>query len=744
MKRENMPKGTSVSKQQEKEVDLREYFLVILKRRWLILTIVAVLVIGTLIYNLRQTPVYKSTAVLNIDRATYNFMPRVTSDDYTYQAYDSFFQTQYKVLQSFTLATRVQERLNLSPADLSSPGVKSISQKKEPVGDQAREQVAEQLLGMVQITPVKDTTLCHISFVSVSAEISTILANAWAEEYVDLTLDTQQDNTRQARKLLGTQVEELKREITEKEKSLREFSRSEQVVMLDDSRSMSSKTLEDLNSSLSQATHERIAAEVHYFDTRTKRKEAISEVTNHPVVQKLREDYTVLEDEYSKKATIFRKDYPELIALREQIKQNQERSESEMSRIYQEVLAKANAEYKEALNKENAIKKQVDRTKLESVGLSKQESGYDSLKLEVDDKKKFLEALLQKQSEADVNYAAHENKATTIRVVDKARLPKGIYKPNTRYNLMLALGISMILGVSLAFGVEYYLDRSLKNHHDVLHYVDLPFLGLIPKYTGEDSNGKETRALILRRKELAPATTKSVDLLAHYNPVSVAAEAFKSVRTSLLLSFPETPPKSILVTSSRPGEGKTFVASNLAISLAQLDKRVLLIDADMRNPRQHRVWGLPNHSGLSTSLTSDAKAQGSIHLLDIDGLALLTSGPHTPRPAELLSSKRFKEILNELEGAYDHVIIDAPPIMPVSDSIILAANCDCVVFVIHGGVTPRDVVQLSKNKLLEADAVVGGVILNCVNLNDPYYYYSYKSYSSYKYGPSKNGKQLES
>ncbi|PWT93164.1 MAG: hypothetical protein C5B54_02315, partial [Acidobacteria bacterium] len=251
-----------------------------------------------------------------------------------------------------------------------------------------------------------------------------------------------------------------------------------------------------------------------------------------------------------------------------------------------------------------------------------------------------------------------------------------------------------------------------------------------------DSDNGSSRQKHLAKQENPPASpTEAIDLLTHYNPTSVASEAFKTVRTSLLLSFPETPPHTILITSSRPGEGKTFVACNLAISLAQLDKRVVLIDGDMRNPRVHRVWGIRNDTGLSRFLTSDVKAGEVIRPSKVKGLSLITSGSKTPRPAELLSSHRLTQLLEQLKAEFDHVIVDSPPLMPVTDAVILAAKSNCVVMVVHGGVTPRDVVQMAKQKLVKSDATMAGVVLNYIDLTDPYYYYSYYSrYYAYRYG----------
>jgi capsular exopolysaccharide synthesis family protein len=286
-----------------------------------------------------------------------------------------------------------------------------------------------------------------------------------------------------------------------------------------------------------------------------------------------------------------------------------------------------------------------------------------------------------------------------------------------------------------------YFDRTIKTSDDVERHVHMPFLGIVPRYVfGEEAENKtpSTTSVV---KQASHSRPSPADLMSLHDPDSMVNEAFRTVRTSLLLSFPETPPHDILITSSRPGEGKTFIACNLAISLAQMQKRVALIDADMRNPRIHHIWNVRNDTGLSGFLTSDAPLEDFLIPSNVEGLSLITSGKKTPRPAELLSSSRMDHLIEALRKDFDHVIVDTPPLMPVADSFILAAKCSCVVMVIHGGETPREVVQMARQKLEKSDAVLAGAVLNSIDLNDPYYYYSYFSNYPYYYAKDESKKE---
>src|SRR5262249_55823340 len=308
---------------EEKEINLREYFLVILKRRWMILTIVLFIITIAGIYSFLQAPTYRSTATIYIDRLNYNIVPEVVSEQYSWQGYENFFRTQYKLLKTKTLAERVVLRLNLTPADLADPKDKAkIVPATSP--DQIEKQragLAGRLLGMVDITPVKDTTLCEISFVATDPKIAMVLANAWADEYVDYSLASQYEYTQKAEELLVDQVKELQKDIADKEKMLQDYSLEKQVVKLSDDRSMSSQTLEDLNRSLSVATQDRITSEVHYRDLQKRGVNAVPEITSSNVIASLKAEYATLERDYSDKSKIYKPDYPDMVRLRSQMDQ---------------------------------------------------------------------------------------------------------------------------------------------------------------------------------------------------------------------------------------------------------------------------------------------------------------------------------------------------------------------------------------------------------------------------------------
>ena len=734
-----MTKLPGRSEWEESDLNLREYLFILVKRRWLLLLVLALCVTISLVYSFHLTPTYRTSASIYIDRSGYAFVPDVLSEAYSWQQYESFFNTQYKLLTSKSLARRVVDRLHLTTADLLPPKEREAL-KSSTVQDREEEvkSIVSQLQGMLEIVPVKSTNLCDIVFTTPDPKLSMTLANTWAEEYVEYSLASQYEYTQKAEVLLGEQIRSLQAEIAEKEKILQDYSLEKQVVKLDNDQSMSSKNLEGLNNSLTEATRKRIGYEVHYNDLKNVAKDTIPEVTNSLVIQQLRTEYSSLERQYSEKSKMYKPDYPEMVRLNSQMEQLQKRIGIETEDIYQNALATANSQYQESAAEERVLQKQMQDLKRQSVDSYRKEFSYDRFLREINNKKELLESLLKKQNETGVSAQLKDKKATTIRIVDRAEQPEGIFEPNIRRNVLYSVIFGLISGISLAFLLEYS-DRSLKTADDIQRFTELPFLGMVPKHDEADGNGSES---LTEQMNFPALRGHETDLLMLYEPNSVTSEAIKTARTSLLLSFPEVPPSNILVTSSRPGEGKTFFACNLAISLAQIGKKVVLIDADMRNPRIHRIWNVRNERGLSRYLTSDAEVKDVIVPTPITNLSLITSGPKTPRPAELLAAHKLEELVQKLKKEYDHIILDSPPLIPVADSLILAAKCSCVIMVIHGGVTPREVVLMATQKLSKSEAPIAGAVLNCINLRDPYYHYNYYSSYAYRYDSPKDDKML--
>jgi succinoglycan biosynthesis transport protein ExoP len=642
-------------------------------------------------------------------------------------------KTQFTLLLGKNLAKTVARKLNLSVAELAPKAPDKPVRPADSLSEEEIDKVAARLLQMVDIEPIRDTNLCEITFTTPNPGLSQRLAHAWAEQYVEQHLNSIQQYKVKAEELLAEQVQHLQKEIAEKEKQLYDYSIEKQIVKPDKTKSMSAYALTDVNSALVNATRDRISAEVRYRALAATSRHAVPEVMTHHAVQQALSQYNELKRNYEDKSKIYKPNYPEMTRLEQQIEQMRREVDRQSDVAYQEVLAKARSDQQQAYIQEGSLRRQLEKAQIQSVEAGRKELNYDQIVMEIENKKLLLTSLLQKHNEVDVSSQIEGRKATTTRIIEFPELPKSIHTPNIQKNIVFSVLAGLFAGIALALGLEFF-DRTIRSPEDVERFINIPFLGIVPQYAGEEphGHGNGTKALATKRMKLS-LEKHSQDLLSTMDPMSAASEAIKTVRTSLLLAFPSAPPKSILITSSRAGEGKTFIATNLAIALTQLDKRVVIIDADMRNPRVHRIWNAHNDTGLSIYLTSDVPVTSVMRPSSVNNLTFISSGPKTPRPAELLASERFSSMLEQLEKDFDFVILDSPPVLPVADSVILASRAKSVVMVVYGGATQRDVVRMAKRKLSASNPVIVGAIVNGLNFADPYYYYRYYSNYTYSY-----------
>jgi capsular exopolysaccharide synthesis family protein len=350
---------------------------------------------------------------------------------------------------------------------------------------------------------------------------------------------------------------------------------------------------------------------------------------------------------------------------------------------------------------------------------------YNILKREADTNKELYKGLLQRMKEAGVSAGLT---VSNIQVVDQAEIPTRPYKPNRQLNLLLAAVVGLFLGVGLAFFFEY-LDNTVKTPEDVEQLIRLPSFGMVPEISYE------------RKRRLEKGASYPVELITHGHPKSMLSEAYRNIRTSILLSFSEKPPKKIVITSPNPSEGKTTTVINTAVALSQTGAKVLIIDGDMRHPRIHKIFNQENGAGLSNFLSGNAPLDSIIKQTQVPNLYYIPCGPIPPNPSELVGSNLFKEMIKVLGNKFDHVVLDSPPALGFADSTILSTCVDGVVLVVLGGKTPRETLQRAKEILHQVNAKILGVVVNRVDIRrSDYGYYYYRHH--YYYGDNGKKKQL--
>jgi capsular exopolysaccharide synthesis family protein len=725
----------------ERETHLRDYWYIVLKRRWLILSVLTVVLGYFTVKALMQTPTYSSTAVLQIDRGKINLVQDVMISDY-WSGYNEFYPTQERVLQSRDLARRVVQQLRLWEHPHFTGGGKI-----EPT-EENLENLSTAVLGMLSVAQIRNTQLIEIRFTSTDPKVAADLANAHALQFTTFNSDRESNLARNTAGFIRDQVEKIQGQIQEKERLLQEYTRREDLVMVDEKELIVMKQLDQINTEVTTARAARAAAEARYRSLKAADPASIAEVQVHASVQSLRSEKAALERQVAELSSKFKDDWPELRRAREALDEVTKKLTQEQSGVSLKIVAGAEVAYREALERENLLAREARNQKSEAQELSKLTTDYNEIKAEIDNQRAMLQQLLRKQSETGLTAELGEQQPINVRVVEAALVPRSPNGPGLRRSLFLGTVVGFGLALGLAFFLDYW-ETNIYTIDDLRRHVPLPYLGMVPRldrgpegFFG-DLNIKaaalEENEHRRRRNAKKLSTTRSALALAQKGriasrakeDVSVISERFKFLRGSLLLSKPGSPPRVVLVTGPDKNAGKTFVACNLATSLTDLDKKVLLIDADLRNPQLHKIFRFKNRIGLSNVLSGQTSIEkGCVFSTPVPNLYTLLAGPACPNPAELLGSSKMEETLETCTQHFDYIVLDSAPLLPVFDSHYLTVRCDSNVLVVRSGQTSRHAVKQSIDLIERVGGKVTGVVLNDVNLSDfaQNYYYTYHSY----------------
>lgn len=723
------------------EGHLRDYWYVILKRRWLILAVLVCVVSYATARALMRKPVYTATSVLQIDRGKINLVQDVMTPDY-WSGYNEFYPTQQRVLRSRNLARRVVRQLRLWEHSYFTGG-RSLEPDEDTV-----ENLASAVVGMLRVNQIRDTQLLELSFTTLDPELSADLSNALAHQYIAFNSEKETTLARDTAGFISEQVEKIQNEIQEHEKLLQEYSQREDLMMVDEKELAAMRQLEELNTALTKARTARANAEADYRSLSAADASTLPQVQAHPAIQALLHQRNEARKKVSELKSKFKDDWPELKREREALADIEASLIEEQVEVAKKLVAQSHVEYRAAVEREMLLLEEVEAQKHEARELSKLTTNYNQIKAEVDNQRSMLQQLLRRQTETGLSAELGERQPVNVRIVEAALVPKAPNGPGLTRNVF----IGTLIGIALSLGVAFFLDyweTAIYTVDDVRRHVPLPYMGMVPRleagatalWSGKRLESFERhkthrddkaggKSLNQTRSALALSQTTKVASRAKEH-TSTLAERFKFLRGSLLLSTPGAPPRTVLVTGPDKNAGKTFVACNLATSLADLDKKVLLIDADLRNPQLHKVFGLKNRIGLSNVLSGQTTIdKGCIFSTPIPNLFVLLAGPASPTPAELLGSSKMEETIAHCTEHFDYVLLDSAPLLPVFDSHYLTVRADANLLVVRSGRTSRHAVTQSLDLIDRVGGRVTGVVLNDVNLSDyaQYYYYSYHSY----------------
>jgi len=724
----------------EQQGHLLGYWRVIVARRWLIIATFLTIVTATAIYTFKETPIYKATASIQIDREN----PNILSFKDVYQietSTDDTLRTQHEVLKSRSLVRRVIEEMKLDQKEefaRQSTGVTDslmssirsfFSPKVSDEADRLRP-IIDRYLDHLEVAPVRLARLVKVSFESKDPVLAAQVINAHVRLFIERNLQFKVEATQEASNFLDDNLGTLKGKLEKSEDRLQEYSRQNEILFTEEGKNTATEKLRQLEEEYTKAVGDRIQKESYNRLVQIGNSDSLPQLIGNNLIGDLTGKLADLQRQEAEMSVTFRPDYPARQRLRGQIIQIGSSIQSEKVRV----VTMIQSEYAASVERERLLAGELEKQRGLVEKINQQIIQYNILKREGDSIKELYDGLLKRQKEAVVSAGLT---ASNIHPVDRAEVPPRPVRPRKTLNLFLGMVSGLLCGLGFAFFQEY-LDSTLKAPEDVSRYLNVPILGIVPKLQSTlgkkgYSYGAYTKAYLpaARPKEISAEKIDNVDLIVHEAPSSLMAEAYRSVRTSLLLSSPGRPPRTIVVTSASPSEGKTVTAVNLAISLTQTGAKVALIDADMRKPRVDAVFGLGNSIGLSAFLTGGALLKEILHQTSIPGLFVIPCGVRPPNPGELVLSSGFKQMIEVVAQFFDYVVMDTPPVCTVSDARVLGAVADSTILVVKAFSTSRHQGRDAATHLINAHARIAGVVLNDLDVRRPSYYSGYSYSGSY-------------
>ena len=718
---------------------LRDYWRIIRRRLWVPISVVIVVVTLATIYNLRLPDIFEGVTQVMLEREDRVVNLKDLQVNMSGGDDAQYMNTQLKIMQSPEVAFLVAKSLDLEHNSDFFPGYRPIRKSGQTADaldvtngetdDQADKQRLEQLtdvlLANVDVKPERETRLVNISYRHTDKELARKIADTWAEAYKTHSFNMRENSNKDANVFLEKSVANYKLKVQEAEEKLLNYRRNNQILDFGEKENTVSERLVALNQLLLQAETDRKNAQLVYDMSRgVADVTTVPEVQRDPVVQELNKKITELRQQREQLLVEYTPEWPDVKKVEQQLS----RLEGELRASHQRILTTVENQYRTTMQKEDSLRKAFAQQRAETL---QQNEGAITAKMyqqEIDTNRRMLDSLLQSQQGVAVSAAGLLK--PTVRITKASPLPRSAVAPKRAQNILLAALIGLIGGIGLVLFLDY-INNKIESVEDIDRYMKLPALGVIPVLS---EAGKAKRLLSGKaNKELAPVNNNGSVILTQVEANSSIAESYRQLRTALLLSSAGHAPRTLLITSSQPAEGKTTTSVNTAISLSQTGASVLIVDADLRRPRVHRVFGLKNNAGLSNYLAGDGDLASLIQVA-IPNLYVLPVGPLPPNPAELLGSAKMKNLVEVLSTNFDYLVIDSPPVSSFADSLILSALMEGVIIVVKGGTTAREMAQRTKAHLQSVGAKILGVVINQVKLQPHDYYYYSTYYSRYYYG----------
>ena len=703
-----------------------DYFRVLYKRRWLGGAVFLVVVLSAFIWAVTAPPIYEATARLQIETDAPNVVnfEEVIAENPSRRS--EYYRTQYEILRGRALARTTMDRVGLwdHPAfdGAESTGFNPVGivlgaltfplrlfATAPPPGGGASDETRAQseavnwFLARLDIVPVRDSRIVDVTFHSTIPALTADIANALARAYIDQDLDFRHASSRAASTWLQQRIAEQRGQVQLSELALQRYRETHGAVSLDDRQNVIAQELAGLNAAATRAAAERIAREARYREMQAVQDDPLAldrfpEILRNVFIQQQKTRLAELQRDAARLAEELGDLHPDLISVRSAMANAETRLREEVAKVVDSVRT----EFEITRNEERQLRAMLDRQTEAALALDRAGIEYGVLAREAESARRIYESLLQRADETNVT---GELRTSVIRVVDAAEVPLRPSRPRRGRTLLFGFFGGVVLAVGLVFFVDY-LDDRIKTPDDVRTHLGQPCLGMLPKVDMDDSDSTWFRS-------------------GSVVPENFAA-AIRTIRTSLFFSSAEEGCRSVVVTSAEPGDGKSVLACNLAITIAQSGQRTLLVDADLRRPQVHGYWEEDRAPGLSDLLIGQAETGTAIRKTTIPGLSVVTAGKESPNPTELVASRCFETFLASQRERVDWIVFDAPPVLPIADATIVAHAVNHVLFVTNAEATHRRTAAAALERLTAAGAHVAGIVLNKVDLDaHPYYYSQY-------------------
>jgi len=706
---------------------LLDYLIILRKHQWLILTFLLTVVTVVTIASFKMKPVYEAAARVEVDKEAQAMQPFPDSNSYDeFEDSEAYIETQTKILQSETLALMTIKSMDLARYSELGGSPNAIASQHAGPSPQ-RPAILGAFLGRLSVKRVPNTRLIEVHFEAEDPQLAAQVVNAHLQNYVEENFRSKYDATTQASSWLSAELEELRIKVEKSDDARIAYERENQIWQIDEKQDITTQKLGDLSKAVTDAQMDVAQKEAYYRMAVSGNVDALPTYRNSEVASALLKRQSELDEQYAEALDQYGPNFPKVLRLAAQQKELQQN----LADARKSVTESVEAEFNTARSHVALLQEALEKQKADANNLAEKLVQYHILQHDAESNKQLYDGLLQKLKEAGITAGL---RSSNIRVVDPALAPTGPSRPQKARNILLAFLVGLVGGIGLALFREY-LDNTVKSPDDIETLTGLPSLAVVPALpSGNPVRGRFSRLA----REAAPqsASGSRVELMSYVQPKSQISEAFRALRTSLLLSQADHPPQVILVTSALPREGKTTAAVNLAVTLAQLGDRTLLMDSDLRKPGVRRAMNLTGSRevGLSSYLAGVATLdEVLIPHPTINNFVSLTTGPVPPSPADLLSSRRMRDAIVELRHRFKFIVIDSPPVMAATDAVIMSALTDGVLLVVRSGETPKEAFTRTRDLLAAVKCRLLGVVLNAVDSSAPDYYYSYRYYP-YAYG----------